>query len=50
MALKKIFTTGEVARLLGININTVIKWFDEGRRCRLAALYEQEPNSIGYDG
>ncbi|MCZ7582782.1 MAG: PilZ domain-containing protein [Deltaproteobacteria bacterium] len=28
---KKIFTTGEVARLLGININTVIKWFDEGK-------------------
>ncbi len=28
---KKIFTTGEVARLLGININTVIKWFDEKR-------------------
>ncbi|MDP8223372.1 MAG: PilZ domain-containing protein [Candidatus Lernaella stagnicola] len=27
---KKIFTTGEVARLLGININTVIKWFDQG--------------------
>jgi len=27
---KKVFTTGEVARLLGININTVIKWFDEG--------------------
>lgn len=24
-------TTGEVARLLGININTVIKWFDEGK-------------------
>ncbi|HPQ70870.1 MAG TPA: PilZ domain-containing protein [bacterium] len=28
---KKVFTTGEVARLLGININTVIKWFDTGR-------------------
>lgn len=27
---KKVFTTGEVARLLGININTVIKWFDDG--------------------
>ena len=27
---KKVYTTGEVARLLGININTVIKWFDEG--------------------
>jgi excisionase family DNA binding protein len=27
---KKILTTGEVARLLGININTVIKWFDKG--------------------
>jgi len=28
---KKVFTTGEVAQLLGININTVIKWFDEGK-------------------
>jgi len=28
---KKIYTTGEVAKLLGININTVIKWFDDGR-------------------
>lgn len=27
---KKVFTTGEVAKLLGININTVIKWFDDG--------------------
>lgn len=48
---KKIFTTGEVARLLGININTVIKWFDHGdiegfrlpgsneRRIPLAGLY-----------
>ncbi|MBZ0271105.1 PilZ domain-containing protein [bacterium] len=27
---KKVFTTGEVARLLDININTVIRWFDEG--------------------
>lgn len=27
---KKVFTTGEVARLLGVNINTVIKWFDSG--------------------
>ncbi len=31
MATKKIYTTGEVARLLGVNINTVIKWFDENR-------------------
>ena len=28
---KKVYTTGEVARLLGVNINTVIKWFDEGK-------------------
>ncbi len=28
---KKIFTTGAVAKLFGININTVIKWFDEGK-------------------
>ncbi|MCB1154022.1 MAG: PilZ domain-containing protein [Deltaproteobacteria bacterium] len=28
---KKVFTTGDVARLLGININTVIKWFDDGK-------------------
>lgn len=28
---KKVFTTGAVARLFGININTVIKWFDEGK-------------------
>lgn len=28
---KKIFTTGEVARTLSVNINTVIKWFDEGK-------------------
>jgi excisionase family DNA binding protein len=28
---KKVFTTGEVAKLLGININTVIKWFDDGQ-------------------
>jgi len=28
---KKIFTTGEVARLMDVNINTVIKWFDEGK-------------------
>ena len=27
---KKVFTTGEVASLLGVNINTVIKWFDKG--------------------
>lgn len=29
--MKKVYTTGEVAKLLGININTVIKWFDEGK-------------------
>ncbi len=28
---KKVYTTGEVARLLGVNINTVIKWFDENK-------------------
>ncbi len=28
---KKVFTTGAIARLFGININTVIKWFDEGK-------------------
>jgi excisionase family DNA binding protein len=28
--MKKIYTTGDVAKLLGVNINTVIKWFDEG--------------------
>lgn len=28
---KKVFTTGEVARTLSVNINTVIKWFDEGK-------------------
>lgn len=28
--MKKVFTTGEVAKVLGININTVIKWFDQG--------------------
>ena len=28
---KTVFTTGEVARLLGVNINTVIKWFEEGK-------------------
>lgn len=49
---KKVFTTGEVARLLGININTAIKWFDSGelkgfrlpgsneRRITLAGLHE----------
>jgi len=29
--MKKVYTTGEVAKLLGININTVIKWFDDGK-------------------
>jgi excisionase family DNA binding protein len=29
--MKKVYTTGEVAKLLGININTVIKWFDESK-------------------
>ena len=28
---KSSYTTGEIAKLLGININTVIKWFDEGQ-------------------
>jgi len=28
---KKVYTTGAVAKLFGININTVIKWFDEGK-------------------
>jgi excisionase family DNA binding protein len=28
---KTVFTTGEVARVLGVNINTVIKWFEEGK-------------------
>ncbi len=28
---KKVFTTGDVARLLHVNINTVIKWFDESK-------------------
>jgi PilZ domain len=28
---KKVHTTGEVARLIGVNINTVIKWFDDGK-------------------
>lgn len=27
---RKVITTGEVAEILGININTVIKWFDSG--------------------
>jgi len=27
---KHVYTTGEVAKLLGVNINTIIKWFDEG--------------------
>ncbi|HDH97100.1 MAG TPA: helix-turn-helix domain-containing protein [Proteobacteria bacterium] len=26
---KNSYTTGEIARILGININTVIKWFDD---------------------
>lgn len=29
--MKKLYTTGDVARLLGTTISTVIKWFDEGR-------------------
>ena len=28
---KSSHTTGEIAEILGININTVIKWFDKGR-------------------
>ncbi|MDP8256824.1 MAG: helix-turn-helix domain-containing protein [Candidatus Alcyoniella australis] len=27
---KKVYTTGEVAEMLGVNINTVIRWFDRG--------------------
>lgn len=29
--MKKIYTTGEVAKILGLNINTIIKWFDDGK-------------------
>lgn len=29
--MQRIFTTGQVARVLSVNINTVIKWFDERR-------------------
>lgn len=28
--LKSSYTTGEIAEILGLNINTVIKWFDSG--------------------
>jgi excisionase family DNA binding protein len=61
-ATKKVYTTGEVARVLGININTVIKWFDEGkmqgfrlptsndRRIPLSSLKSfMEENSIPMD-
>lgn len=27
----KVMTTGQVARIFSVNINTVIKWFDEGK-------------------
>ncbi|MCA9540305.1 MAG: helix-turn-helix domain-containing protein [Myxococcales bacterium] len=27
----RVFTTGQVARIFSVNINTVIKWFDEGK-------------------
>lgn len=27
----RVFTTGQVARVFSVNINTVIKWFDEGK-------------------
>lgn len=27
----RVFTTGQVARIFSVNINTVIKWFDTGR-------------------
>lgn len=29
--MKRVFTTGQVARIFNVNINTVIKWFDEGK-------------------
>ena len=29
--IRKVYTTGSVARIFGVNINTVIKWFDEGK-------------------
>lgn len=27
----RVFTTGQVAKIFSVNINTVIKWFDEGK-------------------
>lgn len=27
---KSVFTTGEIARIFGVNINTVVKWFEVG--------------------
>ncbi|MCB9524405.1 MAG: PilZ domain-containing protein [Myxococcales bacterium] len=27
----RVFTTGQVARIFSVNINTVIKWFDDGK-------------------
>ena len=27
----RVFTTGQVARIFSVNINTAIKWFDEGK-------------------
>lgn len=29
--MNKVMTTGQVARIFSVNINTVIKWFDEGK-------------------
>ena len=29
--MQRVFTTGQVARIFSVNINTVIKWFDEGK-------------------
>jgi excisionase family DNA binding protein len=29
--MQRVYTTGQVARVFNVNINTVIKWFDEGK-------------------
>ena len=29
--MQRVFTTGQVAKIFSVNINTVIKWFDEGK-------------------
>ena len=29
--MNRVMTTGQVARVFNVNINTVIKWFDEGK-------------------